>query len=98
MRVEVIVAWPDRYSAVQLELAEGATVAEAVAASGFAGHQALVAQAVHGVIATPAQVLRDGDRVELLRPLLLDPKEARRRRAVPAKQAPGTQKKRNASP
>ena len=54
MRVEVIVAWPDRYSAVQLELAEGATVAEAVAASGFAGDQALVAQAVHGVIATPA--------------------------------------------
>ena len=29
----------------------------------------------------PGQVLRDGDRIEIYRPLALDPKEARRRRA-----------------
>ncbi|AVQ06593.1 TPA: RnfH family protein [Xanthomonas vasicola pv. zeae] len=87
MRIEVILAWPDRYNVVQLELPDGATVAEAVAASGLALEQTPVALAVHGLIARPEQVLRAGDRVELLRPLLLDPKEARRRRAGPSKKA-----------
>ncbi|ATS20808.1 protein rnfH [Xanthomonas phaseoli pv. phaseoli] len=87
MRIEVVLAWPDRYSSVQLELPQGATVAEAVATSGLALEQAPAAHAVHGLIARPEQVLRDGDRVELLRPLLLDPKEARRRRAGPSKRA-----------
>jgi putative ubiquitin-RnfH superfamily antitoxin RatB of RatAB toxin-antitoxin module len=42
---------------------------------------AAVAIAVHGVLARPQQVLQDGDRIELLRPLLADPKDNRRRRA-----------------
>ncbi|OHX23477.1 RnfH family protein [Xanthomonas alfalfae] len=87
MRIEVVLAWPDRYSSVHLELPEGATVAEAVAMSGLAVERAPAAYAVHGLIARPEQGLRDGDRVELLRPLLLDPKEARRRRAGPSKKA-----------
>lgn len=33
------------------------------------------------VLARPTQLLREGDRVELLRPLLADPKDNRRRRA-----------------
>jgi len=37
--------------------------------------------AVFGELAPPGQCLRDGDRVELLEALRLDPKEARRRRA-----------------
>jgi putative ubiquitin-RnfH superfamily antitoxin RatB of RatAB toxin-antitoxin module len=45
--------------------------------------------AVHGLVVRPEQPLRDGDRVELLRPLLADPKEARRRRAGPMKGVPG---------
>ncbi|TBR39280.1 MULTISPECIES: RnfH family protein [Dyella] len=69
-----------------LNLAKGATVAAALEASG-------VAEAVPGFVADPAQlgvfsrkvgleyVLRDGDRLEIYRPLTLDPKEARRRRA-----------------
>lgn len=85
MQVEVVLAWPDRYSSMQLNLPDGATVAEAIASSGLAVDQPIAAQAIHGVIARPDQVLRDGDRVELLRPLLLDPKEARRRRAGPSK-------------
>jgi putative ubiquitin-RnfH superfamily antitoxin RatB of RatAB toxin-antitoxin module len=39
------------------------------------------AVAVSGVAATPRHVLHEGDRVELLRPLQLDPKQARRLRA-----------------
>jgi putative ubiquitin-RnfH superfamily antitoxin RatB of RatAB toxin-antitoxin module len=37
--------------------------------------------AVFGRAATPATVLHDGDRIELLRPLLADPKQRRRERA-----------------
>lgn len=81
MRVEVVLAWPDRYLRRELELPEGCTVAEAMemAALDVAGET--VATAVHGVLTRPTQALREGDRVELLRPLLADPKENRRRRA-----------------
>ena len=36
---------------------------------------------IGGKVVEGARVLRDGDRVEILRPLALDPREARRRRA-----------------
>ena len=80
IHVEVIQAWPRRHETVCVDLPEGATVAEAIAAAGLTpgGH---VGVAVYGDIAAADQRLRDGDRVELLRPLTIDPKEARRRRA-----------------
>ncbi len=81
MRVEVVLAWPRRFEAVTLELAEGATVAEALAGCGLAGVAAVVGYAVHGVGVATTQALRDGDRLELLRPLQVDPKESRRSRA-----------------
>lgn len=81
MRVEVVLAWPDRYQLRQLELPEGCTVADAVASAELDGAAEAAAMAVHGVLARPQQLLQDGDRVELLRPLLADPKENRRRRA-----------------
>lgn len=81
MRIEVVRAWPRRFEAVELELAEGACVADALKAAGFEHDAEAVAYAVFGVRATPLTLLHDGDRVELLRPLLADPKEARRRRA-----------------
>lgn len=62
MRIEVVLAWPDHYSAVQLDLPDGATVADAVVLSSLALEQAPAAHAVHGVIARPEQVLREGDR------------------------------------
>lgn len=79
--MQVVLAWPHRGLERELLLDEGATVADAqrLAALGFddeiAGH------AVFGVAVAPSTLLRDGDRLELLRPLQLDPKEARRRRA-----------------
>lgn len=78
--VEVIVAWPRRHAQCTLALPAGATVADAVAASGL-GEGDPVGLAIFGERVTPAQVLADGDRVELLRGLVIDPKEARRRRA-----------------
>jgi uncharacterized protein len=80
IRIEVVQAWPRRHCAMALDLPHGTTVAEAVAASGLetAG---ISGYAVHGRRVEPGASLRDGDRLELLRPLLLDPKDARRRRA-----------------
>ena len=82
IRVEVIQAWPGRHEASRVDLPEGATIAEAIEAAGLtpADH---VGVAVHGEIAASDRPLHDGDRVELLRPLMIDPKEARRRRAGP---------------
>ena len=79
--MQVVRAWLRRFDAVEVDLPEGATVAAAVTAAGFASDAEIVGHAVFGVRATPDTVLREGDRVELLRPLLADPKESRRRRA-----------------
>ena len=80
MRVEVVLALPRDHRAVVVELEAPATVGDAVAASGLP-LDGIDGYAVYGVRAAARQALRDGDRVELLRPLMLDPKEARRRRA-----------------
>jgi putative ubiquitin-RnfH superfamily antitoxin RatB of RatAB toxin-antitoxin module len=81
MRVEVIRAWPRHHESVLLDLPDGATVADALKASGF-DQAGVGAYAVFGERATADEGLREGDRVELLRPLQADPKEARRRRAL----------------
>lgn len=80
VRVEVIQARPRHHVSMRLELPVGSTAAEAIQAAKMAddGHLAL---AIYGERVDPTQVLRDGDRVELLRGLQIDPKEARRRRA-----------------
>ena len=81
MRVEVIRAWPRNHESVLLDLPDAATVADALKASGF-DQSGVGAYAVFGERAMLGDVLREGDRVELLRPLQVDPKEARRRRAL----------------
>lgn len=82
MKVEVLMAWPRRFESVSLELPVGATLADALAAAGWSDAEGISGYAIFGVNAALDTVLRDGDRVELLRPLLMDPKEARRRRAL----------------
>lgn len=84
MRVEVVRAWPRRHESVTLELPPGATVSAAIAASGF-DLDGIAAYAVFGERVAPDAVLHGGERVELLRPLQIDPKEARRLRARKAK-------------
>jgi uncharacterized protein len=64
-----------------LDLPDASTVADALKASGF-DQTGVDGYAVFGERAMIDDVLRDGDRVELLRPLQVDPKEARRRRAL----------------
>lgn len=88
IQVEVVLAWPDRALSRLLALPDGATVGDAIAEAAIEGTQDCPAVAVHGVLAQASQPLRDGDRVELLRPLLADPKDNRRRRARAAPQRP----------
>jgi putative ubiquitin-RnfH superfamily antitoxin RatB of RatAB toxin-antitoxin module len=80
MKIELLRAWPRRFDRVELELPEATTVREAVAAAGWGDDPEAVAYAVFGQRVEADVALRDGDRVELLRPLLADPKEARRQR------------------
>jgi uncharacterized protein len=82
IEVEVVLAWPQRVLSRRLQLEEGATVADAIAAAALEGSDGCPAVAVHSVLARPQQALLDGDRIELLRPLLADPKDNRRRRAL----------------
>ena len=84
MKVELVRAWPRRFERIELDLGEGACVADALRAAGWASDE-LPGCAVFGVVANAETVLHHGDRIELLRPLLVDPKEARRRRAVSRK-------------
>lgn len=81
MKVELLRAWPRRFERAELDLPDTATVQEAVAAAGWANDPEISAYAVFGQRVSGDAVLHEGDRVELLRPLLADPKEARRQRA-----------------
>jgi putative ubiquitin-RnfH superfamily antitoxin RatB of RatAB toxin-antitoxin module len=86
IRVEVCYAGPEGQFIVALQLPAGATLGDAVAASGLRERVAgLRVDDQHvGVFSQPstlASCLRDGDRVELYRPLRIDPREARRERA-----------------
>lgn len=87
IRVEVVYALPERYWSVPLELASGATVAQALSSAGMErvaeGAEIDPARlAVFSRPVLPSTVLRDGDRLEILRPLVADPKQNRRARAV----------------
>ena len=80
-RVQVVLAWPHRCLQRELVLEDGATVADALRLAVLEAGGQVVGVAVFGVAVASSTLLREGDRVELLRPLQLDPKEARRRRA-----------------
>lgn len=83
---EVIHAGAAGQIVCRVELAPGSTVMQAIEASGIIEMIPDGALDQHrlGIFARkvpPDQVVHDGDRIEIYRPLLLDPMEARRRRA-----------------
>lgn len=85
--VEVVYATPNRQAVVGLQLAPGSTVEDAVMRSGLGTQfeDFKVDDSMLGIFSRkvgPAEVLRDGDRVEIYRPLVADPKEVRRQRAL----------------
>ena len=81
--VEIVYAEPERYWRQQLQLTEGATVRQALDAidrSMFPMDMAVDAArlAVFGSAVKADYVLYENDRIELLRPLIRDPKDTRR--------------------
>jgi len=79
MKIEVVYARPEAAQVRTVDLPAGAVVKEALAASGFQLEGRAVG--VFGKRVALEQPLKHGDRVEIYRPLVNDPKEARRRRA-----------------
>ena len=84
--VSVVCAEPKRVFNVDLILPDGATVADAIAQSGVrdAWPGVEIRADRVGIFARKVSLdtmLRDGDRVEIYRPLKIDPKDARRLRA-----------------
>jgi putative ubiquitin-RnfH superfamily antitoxin RatB of RatAB toxin-antitoxin module len=88
LKLEVACALPERQRLLALEVDAECTVFEAVQRSGILVDfpELDVAQLKYGiwgrVIATPQTTCpRDGDRIEIYRPLLIDPKAVRQARA-----------------
>ena len=83
--VTAVYALPARQVIVHMKVGAGATVDDVVQASGLSRRFADVVEApcaIFGRPVTRSQVVRAGDRIEILRPLLVDPKEGRRRAAA----------------
>jgi hypothetical protein len=86
MQVEVVYALPDLQPLLHVRLAEGATVEDAIRASGVldAHPEIDLARNKVGIFSKLVKLdepVRDRDRVEIYRPLIADPKEVRRKRA-----------------
>jgi putative ubiquitin-RnfH superfamily antitoxin RatB of RatAB toxin-antitoxin module len=88
LRVEVAYALPERQLIRALEVAPGTTALEAVQQAAIEqDFPGLVVDAgsklgIFGQAVPPQQPLREGDRVEIYRPLQADPKEVRKARAA----------------
>ena len=84
--VEVAYALPEKQYLQRVTLQQGATVEEAIRASGLLELRTDIDLSKNkvGIYSRPvklADVLQDGDSVEIYRPLIADPKELRRQRA-----------------
>ncbi|TDV51563.1 hypothetical protein EDF87_10261 [Pseudomonas helmanticensis] len=94
IEIEVVYAAVDRQILRSVSVNEGATVRAAVLASGIASEfpELNLAECPLGifgkVVADPdSRVIQAGERIEIYRPLLADPKEVRRLRAAKAAEA-----------
>jgi hypothetical protein len=92
--VEVVYALADKQKLLRLSVPYGTTVRQAAELSGMAAHfpDLDLATSPLGIfgkaVAKPDErVLEDGERVEIYRPLVADPKEVRKQRAAKAARA-----------
>ncbi|MGL9721149.1 RnfH family protein [Symbiopectobacterium sp.] len=90
IRVDVVYALPERQYLRSVTVEEGATVEQAIVASGLLTLRTDIDLQVNkvGIFSRPARLadaVTEGDRVEIYRPLIADPKELRRQRAERSK-------------
>ena len=86
LRVEVVYALPGRQRCIGVRVRAGASVADAIRQSGIAAEfpeidPERVKVGIHSRRVSPDASLRDGDRIEIYRPLIADAKAVRRERA-----------------
>ena len=91
IKVEVVYGLPDRQVLLEVDVEQGLTVQQVVEQSGIMEQFDGIDLAVNKVgiwnrTCKLQDIPRDGDRIEIYRPLIADPKEARRMRAEKAKQ------------
>ena len=87
LQITVAYALPGRDDLRELRVEPGTTIGQAIERSGVLAsfpdiNLATQAVGIYGKKKTLDTVLREHDRIEIYRPLVADPKEARRRRAV----------------
>ena len=90
MSVEVVFATQQQQKLIQLQVPQGTTALQAAQLSGLYDeypHIQSYPLGVYGKVVASDYVLEADDRVEIYRPLLVDPKENRRRRAAQKKEA-----------
>jgi len=90
IHVEVAYARPDKQLILPLEVPEGTTIEQAIRQSGIMEHFPEIdlekqAVGIFGKLKKLDTPLREGDRVEIYRPLIADPKEVRKQRAAAGK-------------
>lgn len=90
--IEVVYATPEQQTLLRLSVPAGTTMTEAVHRSGILQQhpQIDLETAILGIFSRiekepSSRMLQEGDRVEIYRPLLIDPREARKARAEKAK-------------
>ena len=96
INIEIAYALPDRYYLKFFKVDEGTMIQTAILQSGILQQftEIDLRENKVGIYSRPAKLtdqLKDGDRIEIYRPLLVDPKEIRRKRA--AEQAKAAQEK-----
>lgn len=91
--IEVVYALADKQKLLRLVVPQGTTVRQAALSSGMDGFfpgldLASVPLGIFGKAVTKPdeRVLEEGERVEIYRPLIADPKEVRKQRAAKAAQ------------
>jgi len=85
--IEAVCATPERQQLVQVNVPAGTTARQALSFTGLAKQFPELdlesgPLGIFGRVVAGDTVLQSGDRVEVYRPLLMDPREARRRRAA----------------
>ena len=87
IRIELVLATPDKQALFALTVPAGATVSEVIGASPLERRFPDVPVAelevgIWGRVVSRDHPVRDGDRIEIYRPLQIDPREARRQLAL----------------
>ncbi|MEO9946246.1 RnfH family protein [Paraglaciecola sp.] len=89
--IEVAYGTPQKQALLEFEVAQGVTVEQAILSSGILSQFPEIKLSTSKVgiwnrTCKTSDVPKDGDRIEIYRPLIADPKEVRRRRAEKAKE------------